>query len=51
MDQRAGGSLAYIVDGQGRVLAVREATPLDPTPAHRERTPRHASHCGPSWLR
>jgi len=33
MDHRIGGSLAYTVDGQGRVLSVREATPLDPTPA------------------
>ncbi len=33
MDHRIGGSLAYTVDGQGRVLSVREAMSADPATA------------------
>ncbi len=39
MDQRAGGSLAYTVDGQGLVLSVREATPPDPATARADAAP------------
>ena len=39
MDQRAGGSLAYTVDGQGLVLSVREATPPDPAIARADAPP------------
>ncbi len=33
MDQRAGGTFAYTVDGQGLVLSVREAMPPGPATA------------------
>ncbi len=39
MEQRAGGRLAYTVDGQGRVLSVREATPPDPATARADAAP------------
>ncbi len=39
MDQRAGGSLAYTVDGQGLVLSVRAATPPDPATARADAAP------------
>ncbi len=42
MNQRAGGSLAYTVDGQGLVLSVGEATPPDLTPARADTTPHVA---------
>jgi len=35
----AAGTLAYTIDGQGRVLRVREATPPDPIPARADATP------------
>ncbi len=42
MDQRAGGRLAYTVDGQGLVLSVREATPPDPATARADAAPPSA---------
>ncbi len=42
MDQRAGGRLAYTVDGQGRVLSVREATPPDLATARADTAPPSA---------
>jgi len=39
MDQRAGGRLAYTVDGQGLVLSVREATPPGPATARADAAP------------
>ena len=42
MNQRAGGSLAYTVDGQGLVLSVGEVTPPDLTPARADTTPHVA---------
>jgi len=35
----AAGALAYTVDGQGRVLSVREATPPDPAIARADAPP------------
>ncbi len=35
----AAGALAYTVDGQGRVLSVREATPPDPAIARADAVP------------
>ncbi len=35
----AAGTLAYTVDGQGRVLSVREATPPDPAIARADAAP------------
>ncbi len=39
MDHRRGGTLAYTVNSQGRVLSVREATPPDPATARADAAP------------